>query len=235
MRNKTWIPTAIVLGLSAMPVASMAGSASLQGAGVVSAGQLARAQSQAALLEAKLEIATLEAKIKKVRSGESDKTTPASPYANMGMPGGATPMPGAASVPQFMPQRSQKRRRTATPAPRVLSLMGAGSHYTATLALPDGAILPVHPGMNAGDGWKVVQVNSNGVLASHDGKVEQLAFSSQNGEQRGASGSFGVSGAPAHGVSPSMPSFTPPNMGAPMPFPVPGGVAPGTGLPGHGG
>ncbi|MDA8153083.1 MAG: type IV pilus biogenesis protein PilP [Acidithiobacillus sp.] len=218
---------------------------------LTNAGRLAQAQSQAALLQVKLEIATLEAKIKKVRSGEnSNSPSPVNPYANVGgAPGiGFTPgtgFPSGARIPNSMSFQSPTRQKVTIQAPRVLSLMGAGSRYTATLALPDGAIMAVYPGMNIGDGWKVTQVDSNGVLAAHNGKVEPLAFSPQSGEQRGSSGETGMSGAP------SMSSLTPPNIGTPgspvdgmgasMPPPIPGGIAPGTGiapnmgLPGQGG
>ena len=261
MRNKTWIPTALqaaalraatamVLGLSVMPLPLKAdtGFAPLQG--VASAGQLAKAQSQAALLQAKLEIATLEAKIKKVETGKSDKSTPlqganpvTSPYQNMGIP---QSMPIQQSLMQN--RRHSTRRLQAfgrLQAPRVLSLMGvaplqgAGAHYTATLALPDGTIMSVRPGMDIGDGWKVTRVNSDGVLATHNGKVEPLAFSAQSGPS-GASQGMGDGGQTA-------PSFAPPNMGgapgmgapmlpngAPMQITPPTGLPP-AGLPGQGG
>jgi type IV pilus biogenesis protein PilP len=268
MRNKTWIPTAIVLGLSVMPLPSMAGtlagnipgvapvgmllsqpagparaaksasgtseadSQALQGA--ASAGQLAQAQSQAALLQATLEIVTLEAKIKKVEAGKSDKSTPmqganpvTSPYPIMGMP-----VPGANPQPIGNHPTNAVQAHSRVQAPRVLSLMGAGTHYTATLALPDGTIMSARPGMALGGGWKVTQVNSDGVLATHNGKVEPLAFSAQSGQGIG----MGNGGQTA-------PSFTPPNMGmgapllpngAPMQITPPTGLPP-VGLPGQGG
>jgi type IV pilus biogenesis protein PilP len=194
------------------PARERIGTSAGQITGTVSAGHLAQAESRIAMLKMQLEIAKLNAGIAKANAQATHpggKTSqPISPYGGM-LPAEGMPSFSSVSVPVPGANPSQG----ATPAPRVLSLSGAGGHYQATLALPNGEVMTVVDGSRLGHGWRVRKVSAAGVTATHAGQVIPLGFSGSSG---GAPSQGGHSDVP--GANPNT-GFTPPNLssGGPMP------------------
>ncbi|MBU2742282.1 type IV pilus biogenesis protein PilP [Acidithiobacillus albertensis] len=171
---------------------------------------LASVQSQIPVLQAQLEVAKLKKAIADVISGKkagSDK--PSNPY------GSAFPQ---SSIPSIMPPVQQVGTSTASHIsnlPRVLSISGAQGRYQATLALPNGGVLPVFTGNRVGH-WVIQHIGPQGVLASHKGKTPVLLMMSggYTAQQGGTS-----SGNPVGPSSP--PPFSPPNGAPPSNLMVP--------------
>ncbi len=199
--RKTSFIVTTTLMLAAVPVSSFAGPAS-QITGIVSAGSLAQTESRIAMLKMQLEIAKLNAGIAKANDqakhpGARKASLPASGYGNAPM------FPSATAV---NPSPSPTPSATHPAAPRVLSLSGAGGHYQATLALPDGEVMTVVNGSRLGHGWRVRGISATGVTATHAGRVIPLGFASGNGSTSGSASE--QAGEPT--------GFAPPPMAAPM-------------------
>ncbi len=146
--------------------------------GVNTVGDLTRAQGKVALLKAELEIARLQAEIKKTKEGKTTDNRPASfPQTTIGPSVGIGQNDGL--IPSFVTKNNGKNR-----FPRVISLSGMAGHYTATIALPNGTVMNANAGGSLGNGWTIVKIDNQGVIASHDGKVVPLAFvsTSSHGE-----------------------------------------------------
>lgn len=183
----------------------MAGTEPLQGANPsqdargATAGDLARAQSRVAMLKADLEIARLQAEIRKAKEGKTADAANAfsrcpNPYQ----------MPGAS--PFMGPVSGMAARGTSnTRFPRVISLSGMAGRYTATIAMPNGTVMSAKDGTSLGDGWKIVRIGDQGVVALRAGKRIPLAFVSSGSENEGSNSSVGVPMSSPPSMSPSLP------------------------------
>lgn len=185
------------------------------------AGDLARAQSRVAMLKADLEIARLQAEIRKAKEGKTADVANAfsrgpNPYQ---MPG-ASPFMGPVSGMAARGTRSSR-------FPRVISLSGMAGRYTATIAMPNGTVMSAKDGTSLGGGWKIARIGDQGVVALHAGKRIPLAFVSSGSESEGSSSGMGAHMSSPQSMSPPMPgSPAAPLLGAgPLQGagPVPGG------------
>lgn len=166
---------------------------------VATAGDLARAQSRVAMLKADLEIARLQAEIRKVKEGKTANAANAfsrgpNPYQ----------MPG---VSPFMGPVSGKAARETRSSrfPRVISLSGMAGRYTAMIAMPNGTVMSAKDGTSLGDGWKIARIGDQGVVALRAGKRIPLAFVSSGSENEGSSSGMGASMSSPPSISPPMP------------------------------
>lgn len=158
-------------------------------------GALANAQSEAALLKEKLEIAKLKAEIKKVEEGKSlgsNKT--AYPQA---MP--VTMMPNGS-----MPNGDSGSHRL----PKVVSIMGGSNGDVADLALPGGGTVAVRDGASVAPWGRVAAISGSGVYLDHQGKRVLLPFVASDGASVAPSGN--TFAGPSSGSSNN--SFLPPNV-----------------------
>lgn len=168
-----------VIGACACLWAQAALAADGAAGGVAVAGQLAQAQAQAALLRAQLEIAKIKAEIRKADS-DGAQTAPATPP----MGGAGFTPPALPALPALSAPLSAAAPAPAETRPRILALMGRDRVFTATLLLPNGAVMRARAGSVLPGGWKVLRVDAAGVTAVHEGKTVPLAFAG-NGAQGG--------------------------------------------------
>lgn len=164
-------------------------------------GALANAQSEAALLKEKLEIAKLKAEIKKVEEGKSlsdNKTTyPLQGASPQAMP--ITMMPNGS-----MPNGDSGNHRL----PKVVSILGGSNGDVADLALPGGGTVAVRAGASVAPWGKIAAISGSGVYLDHQGKRVLLPFVASDGASVAPSGNTfdgPSSGSGGH-------SFLPPNV-----------------------
>ncbi|MGD9665549.1 MAG: type IV pilus biogenesis protein PilP [Novosphingobium sp.] len=158
-------------------------------------GALANAQSEAALLKEKLEIAKLKAEIKKVEEGKSlGSNQTAYPQA---MP--VTMMPNGS-----MPNGDSGDHRL----PKVVSILGGSNGDVADLALPGGGTVAVRVGASVAPWGKVAAISGSGVYLDHKGKRLLLPFVASDGASVAPSGNTFAGPSSGGGGN----SFLPPNV-----------------------
>lgn len=196
------------LGLMMVPLGSVAAPASVSTpapkahSGAV-VQELTALEQQGALLQQQLKNAQLEQEIANAQKTSAAKARP-------------EPVLGSTSVR----------------GPSVLLLTGTGHHYTATIQLPNGQILPAMVGALLPGGYRITKISSDGVWAERDGRIEALPFAVANPPDTD-SGANPLGGGDSYAALPPSAGPLPPSAG-PLPesgFSPSGVGATGVGVP----
>ena len=207
--------------------------------------------TQVAVLTQQLAVAKLKSQIAR-QNNAAKPAAPATPATSAdGLTAGAPPpggiklafpgFPAAPSAPAAAPAAAAATNNSVTTAVAaamsmtIVSIIGSGTHLTATLQTSTGAEIIVAPGQKLPGGFAVDKITENGVSVARDGHIVPLLFAGSGPVASAlAPGMLATPGVGApQGLAPSqvpmmpvLPPGMPPRM-APPSMPVAAPVMPG--------